>query len=57
MPVIDGFMRTDMPAGVEVFSVNVWESVPAPAKVFIEEKGYSDELAENLKIWVEDLLQ
>lgn len=96
MPVIDRFMRSDIPAGVEVFSINVWESVPAMAKVFMEdqgyamqlvygsnetasaygvrgipylcaidregkiryeEKGYSDELAENLKIWVEDLLQ
>lgn len=95
MPVLDNWMKTKMPAGVKVYSINVWErntDVVAPfwndrnytmtmlygtstlsqeygfegipyiciidkeGNIRYEEKGFSDELAEILTFWVEDLL-
>jgi thiol-disulfide isomerase/thioredoxin len=40
MPVIDEWMKTKMPAGVKVFSVNVWERDPSKAQPFMEQNGY-----------------
>ncbi len=40
MPVIDRWMHTDMPSGVKVFSVNVWERDPASAKQLMQLRDY-----------------
>ena len=94
MPVIDHWMRTSMPAGVKVFSINVWERDPAGAKALMQARdfqmtylagdreassrfgfdgipyicvidqegnlawdhaGYSDDLADILSFWVQEL--
>jgi thiol-disulfide isomerase/thioredoxin len=94
MPVLDNWMKTKMPSGVKVYSINVWErnaDVVAPfwnernyamtmlygtnnlsqdygfdgipyiciidknGNIRYEEKGFSEELAEILTFWVEDL--
>ncbi|MDZ4120793.1 MAG: TlpA disulfide reductase family protein, partial [Candidatus Cloacimonadaceae bacterium] len=54
MPLIDEWMRKKMPAGVRVFSINVWERDPQKAKDFMREKAYAmtllmgyNELAEH----------
>ncbi len=44
MPVISNWMKTDMPAGVRVFSVNIWEKNPADAADFIISNDYAMEL-------------
>jgi cytochrome c biogenesis protein CcmG, thiol:disulfide interchange protein DsbE len=44
MPVIDEWMKNDMPEGVRVFSVNVWEKTPAGARAFLLEHDYAMEL-------------
>lgn len=41
MPVIDKWMRDKMPAGVQVFSINIWERDPQKAKDFMAEKAYA----------------
>jgi thiol-disulfide isomerase/thioredoxin len=40
MPVIDEWMKIEMPAGVKVFSINVWERDPSLALPFMQENGY-----------------
>ncbi|HNX37886.1 MAG TPA: TlpA disulfide reductase family protein [Candidatus Cloacimonadota bacterium] len=40
MPVLDEWMRTSMPKGVRVFSINIWEQDPQNAKKYIAEKKY-----------------
>lgn len=44
MPVLDEWMKTKKPAGLRVFSVNVWEQTPAGAAAFIDRNGYAMEL-------------
>ncbi len=44
MPVIDEWIKGDMPDGVRVFSVNVWEKTPAGAKAFLAKNDYAMEL-------------
>jgi len=44
MPVLDEWMKTKKPAGLRVFSVNVWEQTPAGAAAFIQREGYAMEL-------------
>ncbi len=44
MPVIDEWIKNDMPEGVRVFSVNVWEKTPAGALAFLQKHGYAMEL-------------
>ncbi len=41
MPALDTWMRTKMPAGVKVFSINVWEREPDQAAVYMEEQGFA----------------
>ena len=96
MPVLDRWMKTKMPQGVRVFSVNVWEEDKAGVLPFMtengysmtllygtdnlstdygfdgipyicvidklgniryEERGFTNDLGENLSFWVEDLLR
>ncbi len=44
MPVISDWMKGEMPEGVRVFSVNVWEQNPAGAKSYIQQNDYAMEL-------------
>jgi len=44
MPVLSNWMKTDMPEGVRVFSVNVWENNPAAAADYIASNEYAMEL-------------
>lgn len=44
MPVIDRYVKTAMPEGVRVFSVNTWENNPEKAIAFMKEMGYAMEL-------------
>ncbi|MCB1161892.1 redoxin domain-containing protein [bacterium] len=44
MPVLDTWMKERKPAGVRVFSVNVWEQTPAGAAAFMKREGYGMEL-------------
>ncbi len=44
MPVLSNWMKTEMPQGVRVFSVNVWENNPAGAADFIVTNEYAMEL-------------
>ena len=44
MPVLDEWIDTKKPAGVRVFSVNVWEQTPAGAAAFIKRNDYAMEL-------------
>jgi thiol-disulfide isomerase/thioredoxin len=44
MPVLDGWIDSEKPAGVRVFSVNVWEQTPAGAAAFMAREGYAMEL-------------
>jgi thiol-disulfide isomerase/thioredoxin len=94
MPIVSTFMREHADSGVEVLSVNVWESDPEKAKAYMaennhamrllfgndevvkaygfeaipylcvidrngmirfEERGFSENLMENLIWWTEDL--
>jgi len=94
MPIVSAFMREHAGSGVEVFSVNVWESDPEKAKAYMvennhamrllcgddevvkaygfeaipylcvidrngmirfEERGFTENLMENLIWWTEDL--
>lgn len=94
MPILDKWMRTKMPEGVQVFSVNVWEQNPPAAVKYIDDNkfmmrylagdedvsknygftgipylciidrdgkiaydhsGYSEDLAQILNYWVEEL--
>jgi hypothetical protein len=41
MPIIDSWMKSRMPAGVQVFSVNVWERNPEAAKAYIRENNFA----------------
>lgn len=41
MPVLDRWMKTKMPAGVKVYSINIWERNPAAAAPFMEQNGYA----------------
>lgn len=41
MPALDNWMKTKMPAGVKVFSINVWESSPEKAKQYFSENGFA----------------
>jgi thiol-disulfide isomerase/thioredoxin len=41
MPVLDSWLREDAPAGVQVYSINVWESFPLRAKKFMADNGYA----------------
>jgi thiol-disulfide isomerase/thioredoxin len=40
MPVLDQWARDKKPAGVRIFSVNVWEPSPPQARTFMREKDY-----------------
>jgi thiol-disulfide isomerase/thioredoxin len=44
MPLIDQWIREEMPEGVRVFSINVWEKIPLKARLFMEDNDYSMEL-------------
>jgi thiol-disulfide isomerase/thioredoxin len=44
MPVLDTWMKKEMPKGVRVFSINVWESKPVAAASFIADNDYRMEL-------------
>lgn len=44
MPVLSDWMKTEMPTGVRVFSVNVWENNPDGAAEFITSNDYAMEL-------------
>ena len=44
MPVISDWMKSEMPEGVRVFSVNVWEKNPAGAKAYLQQNDYDMEL-------------
>ena len=44
MPVLSNWMKAEMPEGVRVFSVNVWENTPAGAADFITSNEYAMEL-------------
>jgi len=44
MPVLSKWMKTEMPAGVRVFSVNVWENNPDGARSYISTNDYAMEL-------------
>ena len=44
MPVLDSWIDTKKPAGVRVFSVNVWEQTPAGAAAFMARNDYAMEL-------------
>jgi thiol-disulfide isomerase/thioredoxin len=44
MPVLDGWIESGKPAGVRVFSVNVWEQTPAGAAAFMARNDYAMEL-------------
>lgn len=41
MPIIDSWMKSRMPEGVKVFSVNVWERNPEAAKAYIRENNFA----------------
>jgi thiol-disulfide isomerase/thioredoxin len=42
MPVLSNYMKTQMPQGVKVFSINVWERGPVQkATIFMKNKGYA----------------
>ncbi|HNX38244.1 MAG TPA: TlpA disulfide reductase family protein [Candidatus Cloacimonadota bacterium] len=41
MPKLDNWMRTRMPKGVEVFSINTWERKPQDAVDVMNEDGYA----------------
>lgn len=41
MPVLDRWMKEDMPAGVSVFSINVWEQTKLKPRLFIEDHDYA----------------
>ncbi len=41
MPILDRWMRTAMPKGVQVYSINVWERDAAAALSFIPKNGYA----------------
>jgi thiol-disulfide isomerase/thioredoxin len=94
MTVLNNWVKNEIPIGVEVYSINVWENDPETVAAFMidndyamtllygtdnlstaygfdgipylcvidrdgnirfEEKGYVEDLAENLTFWVEDL--
>jgi len=40
MPVLSSWLREKAPAGVRVFSINVWEPAPLKAKLFLVEHDY-----------------
>ena len=44
MPVLSNWMKTEMPEGVRVFSVNVWEDNPDGARKYITDNDYAMEL-------------
>lgn len=41
MPALDNWMKTNMPAGVKVFSVNVWESSPEKARKYFSDNAFA----------------
>lgn len=41
MPVLSSWLREQAPAGVRVFSINVWEPAPLKAKSFLAEHDYA----------------
>jgi len=41
MPVLDNWMKTNMPKGVRVFSINIWERDLSKVPQFIEDNGYA----------------
>lgn len=44
MPVLDNWMKSEMPEGVRVLSINVWEEDRTEAIRMMNEKGYAMEL-------------
>ena len=47
MPVLDNWMKTSMPEGVKVFSINVMEKDPQKARDYMKEKIYAMTLLLN----------
>ncbi len=41
MPVLDNWMKKKMPAGVKVYSINVWEREPEQAKALFATKAFA----------------
>lgn len=41
MPALDQWMKSEMPAGVRVFSINVWENADEKAKAYFDEHGFA----------------
>lgn len=41
MPALNGWMQHEMPAGVKVFSINVWENADEKAKAYFSENAFA----------------
>jgi thiol-disulfide isomerase/thioredoxin len=41
MPALDNWMKKDLPEGVEVYSINVWENDPEKARALFTEHAYA----------------
>lgn len=41
MPALDKWMKSKMPSGVKVFSINVWESSPEKAKKYFSDNSFA----------------